>query len=193
VEQGALDIAEANYVALRLRELKDKKIPGSYDFKHLCAIHGYIFQDLYDWAGKPRILDVIKDESLLGGLSIDYARHSEIKREGDAIICGMKSEPWTKLSLEQKAERFSKYFAGLWKVHPFREGNTRAITYFCCQYANESEMPIDDSLFARHSAYLRNALVASNAVFDDLGDKSKPEYLRRIVLDAIQRGFPHTC
>jgi cell filamentation protein len=73
-------------------------------------------------------------------------------------------------------------------VHPFREGNTRAVTHFCCQYADKHGILIDDSLFAENSAYLRNALVAASAFFDDLGDKSKPEYLRRIVFDAMQRG-----
>lgn len=35
---------------------------------------------------------------------------------------------------------------------------------------------------------MRNALVAANAVFEDLGDLRKPEYLYRIVRDALERG-----
>ena len=35
---------------------------------------------------------------------------------------------------------------------------------------------------------MRNALVAANAIFDDLGDLRKPEYLYRIVQDALERG-----
>jgi cell filamentation protein len=125
---------------------------------------------------------------VLGGLSIDYAKHDDIKKETVALIHRMKSELWKKLSLEQKAERFSKYLADLWKIHPFREGNTRTITHFCCQYAEKNGISINDRLFAENSAYLRNALVAANSVFDDLGDKSKPEYLHRIILDAMQKG-----
>ena len=30
--------------------------------------------------------------------------------------------------------------------------------------------------------------MAANAIFSDLGDKRKPEYLNRIVLDALERG-----
>lgn len=58
------------------------------------------------------------------------------------------------------------------------------------QYADSTDMPLDQNLLARHSEYLRNALVAANAVFDDddPGDRSKPEYLYRIILDAMQRG-----
>ena len=35
---------------------------------------------------------------------------------------------------------------------------------------------------------MRSALVAANAVFHDLGDLRKPEYLYRIVQDALERG-----
>lgn len=31
-------------------------------------------------------------------------------------------------------------------------------------------------------------MVASTALFSDLGDKRKPEYLEKIVLDALERG-----
>lgn len=35
---------------------------------------------------------------------------------------------------------------------------------------------------------MRTALVAASALFSDLGDKRKLEYLERIVLDALERG-----
>ena len=40
-------------------------------------------------------------------------------------------------------------------------------------------------LFEKNAQYVRTALVAYNAVFDDIGDISKPEYLIRIVEDAL--------
>lgn len=46
----------------------------------------------------------------------------------------------------------------------------------------------DRQLFEDNAQYVRTSLVAYNAVFDDLGDKSKPEYLVQIVEDAISRG-----
>jgi len=36
-----------------------------------------------------------------------------------------------------------------------------------------------------NSLYVRNALVAANAIFKDIGDKSNYEYLQRIVFDAM--------
>ena len=70
----------------------------------------------------------------------------------------------------------------------FREGNTRTTITFCCQYADEVGLNPDRQLFEDNAQYVRTSLVAYNAVFDDLGDKSKPEYLVQIVEDAISRG-----
>ena len=47
---------------------------------------------------------------------------------------------------------------------------------------------IDSDLFKDHAQYMRTALAAANALFSDIGDKRKPEYLEKIVLDALGRG-----
>ena len=81
---------------------------------------------------------------------------------------------------------FSESLAKLWRVHPFREGNTRTTITFCCQYADEIGLKPNRELFEKNAQYVRTALVAYNAVFADMGDLSKPEYLIRIVEDALQ-------
>jgi cell filamentation protein len=45
---------------LRILELLDKPVSGAFDLKHLQAIHAYIFQDVYDWAGELRKVDIAK-------------------------------------------------------------------------------------------------------------------------------------
>jgi cell filamentation protein len=187
-EQDSLDTAEASYTTLRLKEIKDSPLPGNYNFKHLCAIHKYLFQDMYTWAGQPRTIDIIKHERVLAGLSVDYAKHQDIRKESAAVIRGLKNEHWDRLPMQEQAEKFGKHFAALWRVHPFREGNTRTVTHFFCQFTDKKGMAIDQNLFVQHSDYLREALVAANAIFDDdLGDKSKPEYLVNMILDAMRR------
>ena len=59
---------------------------------------------------------------------------------------------------------------------------------FCCQYADAIGLNPDRELFENNAQNVRTALVAYNAVFDDVGDISKPEYLIKIVEDAIIRG-----
>jgi cell filamentation protein len=165
---------------MRMKELNDTPLSGNYDFKHLCDIHKYIFQDLYEWAGTPRIIDILKHEEALKGDSVYYAKHGDIEKKAIAVIERMKSEPWEKLSLEQKAEKFSEHFADLWKVHPFRDGNTRAITHFCCQYADKNGIAIDSNLFADYSSYLRDCLVMAN--------RGTLNPLRLMVFSAMQQG-----
>jgi hypothetical protein len=58
---------------------------------------------------------------------------------------------------------------------------------FICQYADSVGLRLDRELFERNSAYVRTALVAASAVFPD-GDFRKPEYLRTIIKDGLERG-----
>lgn len=86
---------------------------------------------------------------------------------------------------KQATTEFCGSLAKLWKVHPFREGNTRTTITFCCQYADEIGLKINRELFEKNSRYVRTALVAYNAYFADGSDFSKKEYLERIVYDAM--------
>lgn len=145
-DQDKLDEAEADYVVYRLKDLAMNPMPGEYNTEHLLKMHHYIFQDLYDWAGEPRVIAIYK---------------------------------------EQAATEFCDSLARLWKVHPFREGNTRTTITFCCQYADEIGLNMNREIFEKNSRYVRTALVAYNAYFADGSNFSKKEYLERIVYDAI--------
>jgi cell filamentation protein len=184
-DRDRLDEIEAAYTSLRLSGLAENPLSGEYGCQHLQAMHGQVFRDLYDWAGELRVIDIEKPEAVLGGLSIEYCPHEEIARSFEKIAGEMKAVRWVTLPLEEQAAKFSDYFSCLWQIHPFREGNTRIVTHFCCQYADSVNMPINRKLFQEHSEYLRNALVAARAIFNDLGNRSRPEYLYKIVLDAI--------
>lgn len=51
---------ERRLTMLRLLDLIDKPIRGKFDLKHLQTIHKYIFQDVYEWAGEIRKVDIAK-------------------------------------------------------------------------------------------------------------------------------------
>ena len=184
-EQKLLDDAEADYVSYRLRELAIHPLTGDYSYQHLLQMHFTIFQDLYEWAGTQRKLNIYKEEPVLGGLSIEYSDTLDVARDAQQILSEMTVKNWKKMNVSEKALEFTDSMAKLWKVHCFREGNTRTVITFCCQYADEKIQHIDRELFEKNSQYVRTALVAYNAVFSDMGDLSKKEYLRRIVADAF--------
>ena len=59
-DKNELFEAEKELTAIRLRELQENPVKGKFDFKHLKAIHKYIFQDIYDWAGMERTVEIGK-------------------------------------------------------------------------------------------------------------------------------------
>lgn len=50
---------------------------------------------------------------------------------------------WGNLNLEQKSNIFTNYLTELWKIHPFRDGNTRTTLTFATQFAKEHDFPLD--------------------------------------------------
>ena len=181
-----LEEVEANYVSLRLRELIVRPLPGNFDDIHYLAIHKYIFQDIYPWAGQMRRINIEKPEEVLGGLSVEYSSVVFLRADLRAALHRL-SQVKAHEDLVQLSKEFSHAMAMIWKTHCFREGNTRTTIIFCCQYAQTHVFSLDRDLLEKNAAYVRTALVAYNAVFTDAGDLSKPEYLERIILDALQR------
>ena len=118
-------------------------------------------------------------------MSVEYCDQALIETELDTVLEEMRASDWSALSLEEKTLLFSNQIARLWKIHPFREGNTRVITHFYCQYYDSRNSQINRKLFEQNAKFFRTALVAANAVFKDIGDKSDTSHLRRIVGDAI--------
>lgn len=135
--QEELDEAEADYVVFRLKELHLNPLPGSYDYGHFLRMHNYIFQDLYEWAGQQRKINMYKEEPVLGGLSVEYSDIFDIEREARVVLEEMNQKPWLEMNQSSRAREFATCMAKLWKVHCFREGNTRTVVTFCCQFADE--------------------------------------------------------
>ena len=184
-EQDLLDDAEADYVIFRLKDLALNPLSGDYHTPHLLRMHEYIFQDIFEWAGEVRTISIYKEEDVLGRLSVEYSDPFDIVNDLHHVLSDMRKKEWKDMDRLQLAKEFCDSLARLWKIHPFREGNTRTTITFCCQYTDEMGFPINRKLFEENSRYVRTALVAYNAYFADGSDFSKKEYLERIVYDAL--------
>ena len=84
-DKRQLDEAEADYVTYRLKEIAKNPLPGAYDYAHILEMHKYIFQDIYEWAGQQRKLNIYKEEPVLGGLSIDYSEVFDIPKDAQFL------------------------------------------------------------------------------------------------------------
>jgi len=184
--ENRLKEIEANYTSLRLRQLFENPIKGKFGFTHLCKMHQFIFQDIYEWAGKIRTINITKKEAVLGGLSVEYIDKNYIEATARKVLHDFSNINWQSKNIKSLSKNFTKNMALLWKIHPFREGNTRTVINFCCDMARKRGIPIRRELFEENSLYVRNALVAANAIFKDIGDKSNHGYLQRIVFDAMK-------
>ena len=187
-EEREFNNMEADYVILSIAELMTDAPLKVFDFDSLCQIHYRLFRDIFDWAGEIRVINMEKDEVVLGGLSVEYTEVFEVTREVEVVLEEMNGYMWEKASFEGIVKNFADFMARLWKVHPFREGNTRTIVLYCVMFIEAQGIYIESGLFQEHMEYTRRALAAASAIFKNMGDLRKPEYLYRIVRDALEQG-----
>ena len=110
--------AEKKFTLLRLSELQIKPIKGNYDFAHLKAIHKYIFQDIYEWAGKERTVEIGKGNLFCTVKFIqDYAKSVFGKYFPQCYA--------VKDNFDDFVRVFAENYGDLNALHPFREGNGR--------------------------------------------------------------------
>ncbi|WP_343080220.1 Fic/DOC family protein [Ostreiculturibacter nitratireducens] len=113
--------------------------PGNLDYAHYRAIHHHFFQDVYDWAGKPRKIRTAK-----GGNWFCFPEN--IEREMDKLFADLTAENHLAdlRSIEAFAERASHFIAELNAIHPFREGNGRCQLTLLRELMELAGFPMDE-------------------------------------------------
>jgi cell filamentation protein len=135
--QAALDAFEADVSAVRMLELINNPIQGVFDLKHLCAIHRYLFQDVYDWAGEIRTVDISRGASR-------FANFGLIESYLDPQLQGLAKENFLRgIEPDRFVARLAYYMGEINAAHPFREGNGRVQRLFCAQLAEQAGYFID--------------------------------------------------
>ncbi len=119
-DRAALAIAEPDITWGRRQQLATGAVTGAFDFPHLCAIHHWLFQDVYEWAGRTRTVNISKGTShFLPAPSIrtgaDYTFSSD-------AAAALRSGP---LSDEEFLRNATELLASVNYIHPFRDGNGR--------------------------------------------------------------------
>lgn len=120
--------AEGELVSSRTSEFIEKlplAVTGSLE--DFCSIHRYLFQDIYDWAGEVRTVEIRKaaegSEFFLPSSAIPMGMmwaQEELSKDG--MLKGMKKQ--------QFVERLAYHYDNYNFVHPFREGNGRTQRLF---------------------------------------------------------------
>jgi cell filamentation protein len=177
--QEILDRFEADRVGQRSLELIERPLSGLFDIEHLQGIHRYLFQDVYEWAGDFRTVDIAKGDSY-------FAHVPYIESTLKGLFGELSEERHLRgLNQERFASRLAQILGTLNAVHAFREGNGRAQREFVRELAYKNSHWIDWNKVSREELYH-----ASDASFMR-GDNTLFEKLLRRAIEPIDRDkFP---
>lgn len=133
-DSKALDRAERRLVYLRQAE----DIPtGDFDLAHLRAIHRHLFQDVFDWAGQIRTVEISK-----GGSQFQFMRYIETGMAD--VHRRIKTHDYLRnLDPDEFADLAAEILGDINYVHPFREGNGRTQVLFIKQLAERAGHDLD--------------------------------------------------
>ena len=124
-KQSDLAEAEAMLAQQRIAELYlNSSVTGRFGLPHLKKIHKFMFQDIYSWAGKIRTVRISKGQSM-------FAYPEYIVPEANHLFKQLQEENCLSgLSKGNFVARSAWYIGELNTLHPFREGNGRALRVF---------------------------------------------------------------
>lgn len=115
---------EADLSSARQAEIFRTPVVGRFTATHLCNIHRKLLGDVYSFAGHFRREDIAKGPTR-------FVTYSQIKEKLQRLLCQLQQEKWLEnVPFEAFAARSAYYMAELNYIHPFREGNGRAIREF---------------------------------------------------------------
>ena len=143
------------------------------------SIHRRVFEGVFKHAGKLRDYDITKREWVLNGDTVNYLNWEDLRRAVDYDLEQERQFSYKSISPDAMIEHISRFVSGLWQIHPFCEGNTRATAVFTILYLRSIGFEVDNDMFACHSWYFRNALVRANYKNARLGIDYTPVYLER--------------
>ena len=135
--QEILDRFEADRVAQRSLELIECPLSGLFDIDHLQGIHRYLFQDVYEWAGEFRTVDIAKGNSYF--VHVPYIE-STLE---DLFERLSKGQHLHGLNQERFADRVAEVLGTLNAVHASREGNGSTQREFVRELAYKNSYWID--------------------------------------------------
>ncbi len=135
-DSEVLLFVESGVVTKRLQELYENpiKIKG---IDSLFTIHKHLFQDIYIWAGKKRIVEISKDRKQF----FPTSHFDNAIRYIDHLIIEFKKIP--KDNKKNLAEKLAEILDNINYLHPFREGNGRAQREFLRLLALEKELTLN--------------------------------------------------
>lgn len=169
-----------------------------YDVEYIKSIHRHIFEDIFDWAGEFRTVPVYKTEIVIPGLSLEYSSPKNIEKDLNVILEELNSINWSGKNIDEITVQFTEQLARIWRVHPFRDGNTRTTLAFAENYSREHGFPMDIGILLEQLTRLVTPKgdVKRYSIRDkfvlaalDKKDYPEPEHLQILIKQSILSGI----
>lgn len=174
-----LDLAEAELSRAKMMLMYQSDF-SDFTTDGIAFIHKKLFEDVYEWAGKFRVINIQKHEDILAGKSVWYTNCDSVEKELNNAWKEINKIKWQDLSKDEFVKLIARHFSKLWQIHPFREGNTRIVVMLMTFFVEHYGYYFDKELIAQSSGYFRDALVMAS-----LDKFSEYEHLEKILNDAI--------
>lgn len=138
-EQADLDAAERVAVAVHAVEIETAPPSGPFTFAYYLDLHRRLFQDLYNWAGTLRTINLSKKGTA-------FYPASELAELGDAKFRRLQSQhEFRGLTRSAFVAAIADFYHELNMLHPFREGNGRTQRLFFTLLIRRAGYDIDFS------------------------------------------------
>lgn len=130
------------YAASSTRQLELESNPTAikeldFGVAHLQAIHAFLLQDVYSWAGQNRAVNIRKGTT-------DFAKVGDIDRLIGSAQQDLKQKNYLRGSIKTEfVQGMAETYKKLNDAHPFREGNGRSTRIFMSQLARQAGYRID--------------------------------------------------
>ena len=169
-----------------------------YDIEYIKSIHRHIFEDIFDWAGEFRTVPVYKTEIVIPGLSLEYSAPKDIERDLNVVLGELNNINWVGKNIDEVTSIFTQQLARIWRVHPFRDGNTRTTLAFAENYSREHGFPMDIGILLNHLTRLvttkgevKRYSIRDKFVLAALDEKDypEPEHLQLLIKQSILAGI----
>lgn len=190
--------AETDIAYVKLMNAHEEVI-NKCDEKLLKKIHKHIFEDIFEQAGEYRTIPMEKMEVVLPGASLEYAMPNEIPKKLKRHMEEINSYNWKEMNIDEISQKFTKCLAQIWRVHPFRDGNTRATLTFADIFAKQHGFEMDmgmlldnlERIVDDETGKIKRFSVRDKFVLAALDEKDypEPEHLERIIKMSIEKGI----
>lgn len=158
-DETTLERQESQLVYLRQAKLATISLN---EYATLPDIHRFLFQDVYEWAGEYRTINMQKGSEM-------FCHHPLIAQNIEKIMRSLvKENQLVGLPPQQFSERAAYYLGEINMVHPFREGNGRTQRTFLSRLAQKTGYQLSWNHISQDEmiqASIISARAADNSLF----------------------------